>query len=113
MSDIIKELEGLPEELLNELSISDADKVEFTIQQIIDDNGGVISLDRLLVDMFKKTGKIYKRNALTSKLYRMSNKGMVFSVPNKKGVYSTSLIEGEELNKENDFRAVLLSFGDK
>lgn len=100
------EIEGLPEELVNELSISEADKVEFTIQQLIDENGGVISLDRLLVALYKKTGDIYKRNAITSKLYRMSGKGMVFSVPNKKGVYSTSPVGNDEVE---DLASLLLA----
>jgi hypothetical protein len=91
-----EELEGLPEELINELSVSDADKTEFAIVNLINENGGILPLDRILIGMYKKTGEITKRQTMTSKLYRMSQKGLVFSVPSKKGFYST-----EELTEDD------------
>jgi hypothetical protein len=91
-----EELEGLPEELLKELSISQGDKSEFAIINIIDENGGMASLDQLIIGVFRKTGETFKRQAMTSKLYRMGGKEMVFSVPTKKGVYSTRPISEEE-----------------
>jgi hypothetical protein len=91
-----QDIEGLPEELLKELSVSEGDKAEFAIMSIIDDAGGIASLDQLLVGMYKKTGEIFKRQTLTSRLYRMAQKDLVFSVPARKGVYSTKLINEEE-----------------
>lgn len=91
-----EEIKDLPEELLNELSISDSDKTEYVIQGIINENGGVASLDKILVGLYHKTKEVYKRTALTSRLYKMVQKEMAYNVPNKKGVYSTS----ETLNIE-------------
>jgi hypothetical protein len=90
------ELEGLPPELMQELSVSDGDRADFTILKIIESLGGVASLDRILVGLYKETGEIMKRAALTSKIYRMSQKGLVFSVPSKKGVYSIQELTEEQ-----------------
>jgi hypothetical protein len=95
----LEDIEGLPEELVNELSVSDADKTEFAIVNIINENGGILSLDKILIAIFKKTGEIIKRANMTSRLYRMSQKGLVFGVPNKKGFYSTEELTEEDVTK--------------
>lgn len=94
------DIKDLPEELLNELSISDSDKVEYIIQGIINKNGGIASLDIILVGLYHETKEIYKRTALTSRLYKMGQKEMAFNVPNKKGVYSTKELSEESLIEE-------------
>ena len=53
-------IEGLPKELMDELSISDADRTEFAIMNIIDENGGIASLDNILIGLYKKTNDILK-----------------------------------------------------
>jgi hypothetical protein len=84
-----QDIEGLPPELVEELSVNSVDKLEFALLGIFDDAAGVSSLDHLLIGLFKKTGEIHKRAAITAKLYRMAQKGQVYSVPGKKGWYST------------------------
>lgn len=83
-----EDVQGLPQELIDELSISEADRTEFHVSAIIEELGGIASLDQIIVGLYKKTNEITKRNTLTSRLHRMSNKELVFSVPGKKGVYS-------------------------
>jgi len=83
-----EDIQNLPKELIEELSISDADRTEFNINSIIEDNGGIASLDQILVGLYNKTNEIFKRVTITSRLHRMANKGLVFSVPGKKGIYS-------------------------
>jgi len=96
----LEEVEGLPEELVKELSTTAvADKGEQLILSLCKDYGGIISLDRLLVDVYKKTGEINKRTTLTSRLYRMSQKGLLFGVPGKKGFYSLTELTEEEAQK--------------
>ncbi len=90
------EVEGLPQELIDELSISEGDKSEFAILGIINESGGIASLDRIILGLYRKTGEIMKRQNLTSKLYRMGKSDMVFSVPTKKGIYSTKKITEDE-----------------
>ena len=93
------EIQGLPDDVLEELSISGADKTEFAILGLMEDAGGIMSLDQLIVGLYKKTGEKHKRQTLTSRLYRMAQKEQIFSVPNKKGVYSNSLVTEEEVER--------------
>src|SRR5690606_37816426 len=83
-----KDLEGLPEELIAELSISESDREEFELLAIIEAGGGTMSLDQLLVAVYKKHGTIYERVKLNQRLYRMASKGALYSVPGRKGWYS-------------------------
>jgi len=90
------DVEGLPEELLNELSISSADKAEFAILSILEEAGGIMSLDQIIVGLYLETGEIHKRSAVTNRLYRMAQKGLIHSVSGKKGVYSLKPLSENE-----------------
>lgn len=91
------DIEGLPDELIGELNLSDADKTEFAIVHAIEDAGGIISLDKLLIALYKDTGEIHKRNSLYSRLARMASKNIIYYVPGKKGVYSTEQLSNEDV----------------
>ena len=94
------ELEGLPEELLRELSDGAVpDKADSQILQAIADRGGVATLDQIIVSIYRATGELAKRNTLTSKLYRMAQKGSIFPVPEKKGIYSVRKLSEEEARR--------------
>lgn len=95
----LEDIEGLPPELMQELSISEADRLEFTIVGLINEAGGVLSLDKVLVGLYRKTGEIHKRSTLTSRLYRMAGKGLIYNVPNRKGVYSTQEITEDDVKR--------------
>lgn len=84
-----EEAQELPEELLAELSISETDKAEFQVLSIIDAQGGTASLDRILVEYYRATGEIMKRQTMTNRLYRMATKDLIWSVAGKKGIYTT------------------------
>ncbi len=99
MSLTLEDIEGLPDELIRELNISEADKLEFTITSIIAEAGGILSLDKILVDLYKKTGEIHRRTTTTSRLYRMGQKGLIYSVPNKKGFYSTKPLSDQDVKR--------------
>ncbi len=93
------EVKDLPDELMSELSVSDADKADFNIIELIDNAGGVATLDRILVALYRQNGQITKRANLNARLYRMGQKALIFSVPGKKGVYSTRPLSDEDLLK--------------
>jgi len=95
----LRDIEGLPEDLIKELSFSESDKLEFTIAGIIDEAGGILSLDKILVGIYYKTREIIRRNILISRLYRMAQKGMIFPVPNRKGIYATRTVSDDELKR--------------
>ncbi len=92
-----EEIDGLPEELLSELSVTDSDKLDYSIVSLVDQSGGVATLDRILVALYKTNGEIIKRSTLNARLYRMAQKDMIYSVPGKKGVYSTKPLTEEEI----------------
>jgi mevalonate kinase len=92
----LDELEGLPEELINELSFSDTDRFDYQIKTMIDAGGGVMSLDQVLVGLYKATNEIHKRTAINNRLYKMTQKEELFPVQGKKGVYATRPLTDEE-----------------
>lgn len=94
-----EEVADLPEELMSELSVSDVDKAEFNIIALIDEAGGIATLDRILVALYRQNDKVTKRATLNARLYRMGQKGLIHSVPRKKGIYSTSVVTDEDLEK--------------
>ena len=94
------DLEDLPEELIEELSISSGDKTEFAIIRLLEEaDSSIISLDQLLVGLYRKTGEIHKRQTTTSRLYRMSQKGLISNVPGRKGVYSLLPMSEREIDR--------------
>lgn len=93
-----EEIQDLPPELLQELSVSEGDRMDFTILKTVEAAGGVASLDRILVGLYKDAGEIMKRATLTSRIYRMSQKGLIFAVPGKKGAYSLEELTEEQSN---------------
>lgn len=99
MSLTLKDVEGLPNELIEQLSISDSDKIDFAIESIVNEAGGILSLDKILIGLYKVTGDIHKRNIITSRLYRMRQKGTIYQVPNKSGYYSTRPISEQETKR--------------
>ena len=95
------ELQDLPDELVGELSITESDKLDFSITELIDRQGGVASLDRILVEVYRLTGEILKRQNLNARLYRMAQKGLIYSVAGRKGLYSTRELSEDELRELN------------
>jgi hypothetical protein len=94
-----EEIENAPEELLKELNIGDTDRNELLIEYIIAELGGVLSLDRIMIELYKRTREIPKRGTTTSRLYRMASRGMIYNVPGRKGVYSTYELTEPEAKK--------------
>jgi hypothetical protein len=92
------DVEGLPEELLKELSISE-DRTEFAILNVLEEAGGIATLDQLLIGVYKKTKEVLKRPAMTSRLYRMGQKELIWGLPGKKGLYSNHPVSEEEAAK--------------
>lgn len=87
------EIRDLPDELLEQLSISESDRKDFLIVDIINDLGGMTSVDKILVTLYRKTGEVEKRTRLVSRLYRMQQKGLIYPSATRKGVYATAPID--------------------
>ena len=95
----LEDVKDIPVELLNELNLTDADKQEMMIESIIADAGGILSLDKILVELYRRTGQVHKRNTVISRLYRMGNRGLIYSLPSKKGLYSTFELSEQDVKR--------------
>jgi hypothetical protein len=94
-----EDIQDLSEENLKELNINEADRQDLVVEHMIAQAGGVYSLDKIMVDLFRQTKEFPKRNTITSRLYRMVGKGMIYNVPGKKGVYSTYEMTEQDAGK--------------
>ncbi|MES9838578.1 MAG: hypothetical protein ABW144_19165 [Candidatus Thiodiazotropha sp.] len=97
------DLEGLPPELLKELNISESDELELQIMRALRSAGGALTVDKILIQLYRDTGNIHERKALAAKLYRMTQKNLLQSVPDRRGLYELVETEnGEEFELESE-----------
>jgi hypothetical protein len=92
----LQDIEDLPEDLIKELNITETDRLELIIEDIISSAGGVQSLSKILVELYKRTGEVHKRTATVSRLFRMAQRSVIYNVPGKKGIYSTHPISEQD-----------------
>lgn len=81
------DLSDLPPELLKELNISDSDQLERQILELADELDGEISVDEILIGLYRRFKVVQQRKILVGKLSRMLKKGSLISVAGRKGVY--------------------------
>lgn len=79
------DLSSLPDSLVEELSISRADEDDTQIIQLFRIARRPLSINEIMVGLYRKFGVQHKRSSLNSRLYRMANKGDLASVG--KGLY--------------------------
>lgn len=84
------DLSDLPPELLKELSGIRADDREQQLYTIIKSGDGEVELDQILIELFRRFKVVETRKFLQNKLWRMAQKGMVWIVAGKKGVYTAT-----------------------
>ncbi|RLW53895.1 MAG: hypothetical protein B6D76_09385 [gamma proteobacterium symbiont of Stewartia floridana] len=97
------DLEGLPPELLKELNISESDELELQIMRALRNAGGALTVDKILIQLYRDTGGIHERKALAAKLYRMTQKNLLQSVPDRRGLYElVELNDGDEFELESE-----------
>lgn len=97
------DLIGLPPELLAQLNVPEQDEQEKIILSILAENGGIISLDKLLIGLWRKNQQVVpqKKNT-TTKLYRMIAKKLIYKVPGKRGLYTTEPMPDSPDEQEED-----------
>jgi len=84
------DVSGLPPELLQQLlNRPENDRLETDIVDIINGSGGTLLIDHIIIRLYSRTGVVHERTQLVSKIHRMNKKRLIFSVPGKKGVYTT------------------------
>lgn len=97
-----EDIEGLPQDLIAQLNITESDKKDMYLSKLIEKCGGIISLDKLLIAIYKDSGEIHERNKLMARLYRMSQKKLIYTHPFKKGQYSVNKWEEEEQTNDEE-----------
>lgn len=83
----LTDLSGLPEELLKELSISNADVLERQIFAVLEALGGSGDLDQILVGLYRKFQVVQKRRFLQNKLWRMVRKNQIQKPSGARGIF--------------------------
>lgn len=92
------DLSDLPPELMKELAGIKVDDLEQQIFTIVKSGAEEVDLDAILIELFRRFQIIQTRKFLQNKLWRMAQKGVIFSVSGKKGVYSANApIDFDEL----------------
>lgn len=94
-----QDISDLPEELLQELNITKTDKIEEQLFAVINAAQGQADIDTILIGLFRNFDVKLTRKYAQNRLWRMVQKDMLFSVPDKKGWYSTKPIK-DELDEE-------------
>lgn len=83
------DIDGLPPELIKELSITPSDLKDFQIMNIVVRGGGVLSLDHILIHLYAETNVVHDRIKTSQRIYRMTTKDRLFRVAGEKAVYAT------------------------
>jgi hypothetical protein len=83
------DLSDLPPEVRAELSNVEVDELEAQLLEVIKSYEGTADLNQIIVGLFRKFGTVQKRRFVQQKLWRMTVDGTLYSVPKKKGVYTT------------------------
>ncbi|HET6906556.1 MAG TPA: hypothetical protein VFH52_06385 [Rhodanobacteraceae bacterium] len=96
------DLDGLPEDLVSELTISRADQEDAQIIQLFRIAQRPLNINEVMVGLYRKFDVRQKRTAVSARLYRMAARGELVNV--EKGVYSLGLTRslplGESLQEE-------------
>lgn len=84
-------LEGLPQEIVEQVRVGETEKFEAGVMKLLRAaNGQPMLLDNILIGLYLMHRESYKRAQLNNKLYRMVTKGLISSVPGKKGLYTVA-----------------------
>ena len=84
------DLSDLPEELLKELSLTTPSKLEQRIEAIIrNSEDQTANINTILVELFRRHAIKQKRRSMNSKLWKMMEQKLIWSIEGKKGVYTT------------------------
>jgi hypothetical protein len=83
-------LDDLPDDFVEELSLSPADTQDAQLMELLRIADRPLTINELMVGSLRKYNVRYKRTALSSRLYRMTQRGLIVSVPKQKGVYALS-----------------------
>lgn len=89
VGNALGDLSDLPPEVLAQLNVSKLDELEQQLRDIIA-SGDEVGLDVSIVELYRRHKVIHPRRFIMNKLYRMAQKGLIFGVDGKKGMYTVN-----------------------
>lgn len=91
-------LEGLPQELLDTLSITKINPLDKALLDIIKSFGGIATLDEIAIRHYRQTNEITKRAVLNNRLLALVKKQYLSKKSGQKGVY---ILKENEMQEED------------
>lgn len=88
VSNALGDLSDLPPEVLAELSVTKLDELEQQMRDIVASGADEVGLDVVIVELYRRHKIVHPRRFVMNKLYRMAQKGLIYGVDGKKGVYT-------------------------
>ena len=88
------DISDLPDEVLNELRMPQADMLGRQVLAVMQALGGSADLDRILIALFRKFQVVVKRRFLQNKLWRMIRKGQIQKVKGARGIFRVAQSAG-------------------
>ena len=96
------DLDGLPQEVIDSLDMSESEQSEFRIVRLITKLGGSANIAKIMIALYHDTEEIHERKAIASRLYRMAQKGMIYSSAEGKGIYTTDETKAKKSEDDLD-----------
>ena len=85
----LEKISDLPPSLVAELSSVKVDELEDQVVTVINAFEGTANIDEILVGLYRKFKVEQTRKFMLNKLYRMMKSDLIYSLPGRKGMYST------------------------
>jgi len=82
-----KDLDGLPIDVIEKLSLSLEDKIKMSLLDIFEEQNCQIDINHLIIDLYRKSEIVIERAKINNILYRMTKEGLISSIKGKKGVF--------------------------
>ena len=83
------QIDGLPDEIKEQLNIYKKRKRDRIVAVIDDLYGGIANIDEIFVGVYLKYNKILKRKYVANKVYKLSKSGFLYKIKGNKGIYTT------------------------
>ena len=88
-------MDCLPHELRSQLrKIKHGHEVlgprDMQVVEIVYSLGGEVTIDQVLIEMWRRHKVVLKRSLAGGRLYRAAQKGVIQAVPNRKGIYRSA-----------------------
>lgn len=94
------DLGDLPSELVEQLAIPQSDQDDAKIVRLLRLAQRPLSINEVMVALYRRFGEVQKRNAVNARLYRMTQRGDLLKL--EKGVYTLPPTSGPDSESDAD-----------